>query len=109
MDTPSIDPRFSQNPAPKSWHALVGAARREAPPAEVDVRFLVRAALEKAPREALAGRPSGVLEEIAALGQSWAVRLALAACAVVAAVALWDGLDAATGLNLALDLQSLFF
>jgi hypothetical protein len=108
MDTPSNNPR----PGPKkSWRSLTARAAQAMPPADLDVRHAVRAAItagaaEEVPREP--GRAPGVLEQIALLGQGIFARLALGACCAGAAAILWIGLDAATGLGALIDLQGLF-
>lgn len=103
MDTRSNNPPAGAKP----WSSLTAQARQAGPPADLDVRHLVRSALEAERRSPRARSVNpGVLDEIAALGQSWAVRFALGGCAVLAAIALRNGLDAVTGLGVAMDLQS---
>ncbi len=90
------------NAAPKSWARLTAQARQAVPPGEVDVRYQVRAALEAA-RAVPAARERSLLDEIAALARLRPMRWALACGSVGAALTLWAGLDAATGLGIVLD------
>jgi hypothetical protein len=95
MDTPLNKP-------PKSWNRLTAQARRDQPPGEIEVRHLVRCALE-AERNLPPAPARSLLEEVAALAQIRAVRYALAVVGVAAALELWNGLDAAAGLGVAMD------
>ena len=72
------------------------------PPGAVDVRCQVRAALE-AERAFPAARGRSLVDEIAALARLRPMRWALACATVGAALMLWAGLDAATGLGIVLD------
>ncbi|XHR27241.1 MAG: hypothetical protein ACFUZC_14975 [Chthoniobacteraceae bacterium] len=95
MDTPLTEPT-------KSWSHLTAQARRALPPGDLDVRHLVRSALE-AQRRLPRARERSLLEELAAVGQVQAVRAALAFGGVAATLVLWNGLDAIAGLGVAMD------
>ncbi|GEM_PF-1346246 len=96
MDTPLNNPT-------KSWARLTAQARLARPPGDLDVRHLVRNALEVQQRLPRA-RERSLWEELAAMGQVRAVRAALAFGGVAAALALWNGLDAVAGLGVAMDI-----
>ena len=108
MDTPSNNPL----PGPKkSWRSITAKAAQAKAPDDLDVRHAVRAAITAGTAEEVSrepGRAPGVLEQIALLGQGLFARLALGGCCAAAAAILWIGLDAATGLSAAIDLQGLF-
>ena len=108
MDTNPTNPL----PSPKkSWRSLIAKAAQATPPADVDVRHAVRAAIAAGVADDVSRGPRhtpGILEQIALLGQGVFARLALGACCAAAAAILWSGVDAATGLGAAIDLQGLF-
>ena len=107
MDTTPTNPL----PSPKkSWRSLIAKAVQAMPPADLDVRHTVRAAIAAGAADDVSRKPRhapGILEQIAFLAQGLFARLALGGCCAAAAALLWTGLDAATGLSAAIDLQGL--
>ncbi len=83
------------------------------PPADIDVRHSVRAALiaeeAKATMQIAPTGPS-VMDDLALLAQSMFTRFVLGGCVALAAFSLWSGFDAAAGLSAVADLPGgLFF
>ena len=109
MNIPSNDrPRDSA----KTWNRLANEARSVPPPADVDVRFSVRAALmSQQARPFIQVAPAGrsIVDDLVLLAQSMVTRFVLAGCATLAAFSLLSGYDAFAGLSAVADLQGGLF
>lgn len=109
MNTPSNDPRTDSG---KTWSRLTAEARRVPPPADVDVRHSVRAALiaEAAnPTIQIAPASQSIMDDLVLLAQSMFTRFVLGGCAALAAFSLWSGIDAVAGLSAVAELQGSLF
>lgn len=73
---------------PKHWDALITQARQAQPPADVDMRFSIRAALTPHPSAAPA---PGLLDEVLALGRASWMRTGFACGLAFAAWSCWQG------------------